>query len=135
MSFQSQFYKSKIIFITLRSYLINIFSGWWTFFIDGKVRIFWKDQSNLRWRFWKILWRSQNMWTLCLSNFQIWGTLFSKIVSNFCWPHTMSIHKIQQVFIYKLCTLRFLLYVLVLLYVVVDFFFLLESIINTGKSQ
>ena len=32
-------------------------------------------------------------------------------------------------------TLRFLLYVLVLLYVLFDFFFLIESIISTGRSQ
>ena len=33
----------------------------------------------------------------CLANFRFGGTLFSKIIPNFCRPHAMSIHEIQQI--------------------------------------
>ena len=32
----------------------------------------------------------------CFANLKSIGTLYSKIMSNLCWPHLMSIHKLQQ---------------------------------------
>ena len=34
----------------------------------------------------------------CFANFKLRGTLFSKIIPNFCRLHAISIHKIQQFF-------------------------------------
>ena len=32
----------------------------------------------------------------CFADFKFEGTLFSKIMLNFCRPHAMSIHEMQQ---------------------------------------
>ena len=39
---------------------------------------------------------SVGLWSFQLANFDFRGTLFSKIRPNFCRPHAMSIHKIEQ---------------------------------------
>ena len=81
-----------------------------------KVPIFWdgqKNKSKLRRRFCKILWPSQNIWTLTNSKFFIvFGVARWVPLTNFAWKDQKAIHAFMQKRVKWCCRRSTFLYVL-----------------------